>query len=317
MATIVITPGKTFGAGETVDNAKLNLLGQPIASVTPGTVAETDLTSAAQTKLNAVGGLIVANVAKAVSWTVLTTDKGTLFEVTTGSTTDVTATLPSAVTAGAGFTVWFRKADTGTKRVLFSPATSPDSMSLGKQNQLILLESDGTNWTVPLLIAFSFDGNGNLFTRAKFIAIGGNDATVPALKVNGTTLQHRLGDDSGDAGITASSAIFSGAVSNSAWFPLGNLAAGSPVIDATKNNRQWGTLTGNLTNVSITGMTEGQPLIVSLIQDGTGSRTVTWTGIIWGAGGTAPTQTATASKRDFYVFEKIGSTIFGVQNANF
>ncbi len=313
--TIVITAGKTFGAGETVDNAKLNLLGLPTAAVTPGTVDEADLTTAVQAKLNSVGSMMVANVAKSASWSVLIGDKGTVFEVTTGSSADVTATLPSAATAGAGFTVWFRKADTGTKRLLFSPATSPDSMSLSKQNQLILLESDGTNWTVPLLMGLEFDVNGNLFTRSGFIALGGNDATIPALKVNGTTLQFRLGDDTGDAGITAKSAIFSGAVSNSGWFPLGSLT-GSPVIDATKGNRQWGTITGALTNVSITGMTEGQPLVVSLLQDGTG-HTVTWTGITWGAGGGAPTQTITAAKRDFYSFEKIGSTIFGNQLANF
>lgn len=51
--------------------------------------------------------------------------------------------------------------------------------------------------------------------------------------------------------------------------------------------------------------TQSKSLTVVLVQDGTGGRTVTWAtpsgSILW-AGGTAPTQTATASKGDVYTF---------------
>jgi hypothetical protein len=52
--------------------------------------------------------------------------------------------------------------------------------------------------------------------------------------------------------------------------------------------------------------TLNRPFIITLVQDATGSRTVTWfSGIAW-AGGTVPTLTTTANKRDVFGFLKTG-----------
>lgn len=69
---------------------------------------------------------------------------------------------------------------------------------------------------------------------------------------------------------------------------------------ATSRN-QTVTLGGNRT-LALSGATTGMVFIISLLQDGTGSRTVTWWDTIRWAGGSAPTLTTTASKRDTFGF---------------
>jgi hypothetical protein len=62
-------------------------------------------------------------------------------------------------------------------------------------------------------------------------------------------------------------------------------------------------LTANITTLNVTGMRDGDEIVVLLKQDATGSRTVGF-GTMWLFGGGAPTVTATASKssilRGFY-----------------
>jgi len=70
------------------------------------------------------------------------------------------------------------------------------------------------------------------------------------------------------------------------------------------------TLTGNCTFTMPTA-TSGTSFIVKLIQDGTGSRTATFTGVKW-PGGTAPTITTTASTGlDILSFVCINSVWYG------
>ena len=63
---------------------------------------------------------------------------------------------------------------------------------------------------------------------------------------------------------------------------------------------------GNIT-IALSNDTNGQKFIVSITQDGTGSRTVTWFSTIKWAGGSVPTLTTTASKRDTFGFIRTGS----------
>ena len=62
------------------------------------------------------------------------------------------------------------------------------------------------------------------------------------------------------------------------------------------------TLGGNRT-LALSNETVGQTFVLRLVQDGTGTRTVTWfTTIKWAAGGAAPTLTTTADKTDVFGF---------------
>lgn len=60
-----------------------------------------------------------------------------------------------------------------------------------------------------------------------------------------------------------------------------------------------------------------QTINITLIQDATGGRTVTWpAGIKW-QGGTAPTQTTTASKADVYTLKRVNGIIYGAVSQNY
>ena len=67
------------------------------------------------------------------------------------------------------------------------------------------------------------------------------------------------------------------------------------------------TLGGNRTLAAASNGTTGQFISILVIQDGTGSRTLTWNAVYEFAADTAPTLTTTASKGDVFVFRYNGS----------
>jgi len=67
------------------------------------------------------------------------------------------------------------------------------------------------------------------------------------------------------------------------------------------------TLGGNRTLGSASSGTTGQFISLLIIQDGTGSRTLTWNAAYEFAADTAPTLTTTAAKGDLFVFRYNGS----------
>ena len=67
------------------------------------------------------------------------------------------------------------------------------------------------------------------------------------------------------------------------------------------------TLGGNRTLAAPTNNTTGQFISILVIQDGTGSRTLTWNAVFEFKDDTAPTLTTTASKGDVFVFRYNGS----------
>ena len=72
-------------------------------------------------------------------------------------------------------------------------------------------------------------------------------------------------------------------------------------IDLAKRGIHQVTLGGNRT-LAVSNETVGQVFILSLLQDGTGSRTVTWFSTVAWSGGSAPTLTTTINKRDVFAF---------------
>ena len=67
------------------------------------------------------------------------------------------------------------------------------------------------------------------------------------------------------------------------------------------------TLGGNRTMAAPTNNTTGQFISILVIQDGTGSRTLTWNAVFEFASDTAPTLTTSASLGDVFVFRYNGS----------
>lgn len=84
-------------------------------------------------------------------------------------------------------------------------------------------------------------------------------------------------------------------------------ASGTATLDLALGNDFEITMpAGNIT-IALSNETVGQKFTVSILQDSGGSRTVTWFTTIRWAGGSAPTLTTTASKRDWFGFKVTGS----------
>jgi hypothetical protein len=80
-------------------------------------------------------------------------------------------------------------------------------------------------------------------------------------------------------------------------------------VSLTNGTVQQLTLTGNAT-ITMPTAVAGKSFIIMLKQDGTGSRSVTWSTVVWPAA-TAPTITGTASKQDIYSFFSDGTNWYG------
>jgi len=77
--------------------------------------------------------------------------------------------------------------------------------------------------------------------------------------------------------------------------------AATVTFDMSTSNVHTVTLGGNRI-LAVSNVTAGQFFYIRLLQDGTGSRTVTWFSTIKWAGGSAPTLTTTVSKADMFAF---------------
>lgn len=95
----------------------------------------------------------------------------------------------------------------------------------------------------------------------------------------------------------------------------GNSGTSKTIAFGDKNFHKL-TLTGNCT-ISFDDPNGPTTLIVKLVQDGTGSRTVTWPGTVKWQGGTAPTLSTAASSIDLISFYYDGSTYYGSAGLDF
>lgn len=111
---------------------------------------------------------------------------------------------------------------------------------------------------------------------------------------------------------------------NSGWFPVDIRVpvtltdAANIATDASLGKHFRVTLGGNRTMDNPTNPINGQKIIYEIIQDGTGSRTITWgSAFAWGTTVTVPTLTTTAAKRDFvgFVYNSTTSKWYGLSVA--
>lgn len=93
-----------------------------------------------------------------------------------------------------------------------------------------------------------------------------------------------------------------GAYSASQWVDLGNIS-GAVAINCDNGFRFRGIMVGNCT-FSFTNVKDGKPIELDLIQDATGSRTASWSGVVW-ANGVAPSVSTAANNHALY-FSGIG-----------
>ena len=85
--------------------------------------------------------------------------------------------------------------------------------------------------------------------------------------------------------------------------------------DASANQVTSVTLGDNRTMNAPTNLVDGAVYLLIVLQDSTGSRTLSWNSVFKWAGGTAPTLTTTASARDQFVFCSNGTNLYEVGRA--
>ena len=70
------------------------------------------------------------------------------------------------------------------------------------------------------------------------------------------------------------------------------------------------TIAGNRTMAAPSGLVSGAFYALNVIQDSTGSRTMTWNTVFKWTGGTAPTLSTAANAKDFFVFRSDGTNLY-------
>jgi hypothetical protein len=155
-------------------------------------------------------------------------------------------------------------------------------------------------------------------TTALTVGQGGSGATTLTgiVKGNGTSAFTAVTAPSGtivgttDTQTLSAKTLTNPTVTNYVETPYSANSSTAITLDLANGTVQIITLTGNAT-ITMPTATSGKSFIMFLKQDGTGSRTVTWSTVKW-AGGTAPTITSTASRQDILSFFADGTNWYGV-----
>lgn len=92
---------------------------------------------------------------------------------------------------------------------------------------------------------------------------------------------------------------------------------GTWTLDWTMGQKQKVTLTGDVTALTLTAPLGAANLLLRIVQDGTGSRTITWPSSVKWAGGTPPTLTAAGASIDIVSFYFDGAEYYGVASLAF
>lgn len=207
------------------------------------------------------------------------------------------------ITAGAGMTKTGNTLDVvGTADRLVINANSIDiAATYVGQTSITTLGTIATGVWNGTIITSAYGGTGNGFTKFSGPTTSEKTFTLP----NVSATVHTSGAANNFGAFTAYFTETDNGNSSTA-----------DTIDWALSNKQKSTLTGNCT------FTFGAPagpcsLILKLVQDATGSRTVTWPAAVHWSGGTAPTLTTTANKVDIISFYYDGTTYFGNSTLNF
>lgn len=209
----------------------------------------------------------------------------------------------------AGYTDVFGIGSFGELYLGTSPSVGASGQVIGSNGS-----SAAVSWVTPAVISAN---NGTTITSNN-LQLGG--PLVKNTQVDGAEKAWDMdflnidlfSVESNSVSITANTTTINGQYGSAVY----SLTDGSTIaLNWNNGNVQKVTLGGNRT-FTFANPVSGFRYMIELIQDGTGSRTITWPTIKW-AGGSAPTLTTTASKTDLIFLTWDGTSYFGDISKNF
>ena len=270
------------------------------------------------TELNIIDGDTAATATTVVDADrVVFNDNGTMKQV---AVTDLSAyfddeitAMPNLITTAAttvgalnsgSITSGFGTIDTGSSTITTTGLISGGSLDIDNVliNGTTIGHTDDTDLITVADGLLTIAGEVSMTT----LDIGGTNVSATAAELNY--------NDLATLGTTAASKIFTADANNlTAISGAVVLTEDTLSFDATQD---WDvraspvakvTLTANVTFDAPTNPTTGQYISIVCIQDGTGSRTISWNAIFEFTGDVTPTATTTASKGDMFTFRYNGS----------
>jgi hypothetical protein len=325
------TAGQPVVTGTTITSTAFNLLtadlatglttaltkdGQttPTANIPMGTFKITGLGAGSAATDAAQYGQLQAGA------TTIATVTGT--DTLTGSLTPAIA----AYAAGNLFSFVAANTNTGAATINLNSLGAKSITKLGTtalaagdivSGQLHLIEYDGTRFqlinpgTVSVIVSPVYGGTGIANNSAMTVTGSGNFAYTRTL--TGTT--NVTFPTTGTLATLAGTETFTNktltnpTVTNYVETLYAANTSTAITVALTNGTVQQLTLTGNAT-ITMPTAVAGKSFIIMLKQDATGSRSVTWSTVVWPSA-TAPTITGTASKQDIYSFFSDGTSWYG------
>lgn len=247
---------------------------------TPASNATTITVNGTTYDLSANRTWSVGTVTSVAALTLGTTGTDLSSTVATGTSTPViTLNVPTASATNRGA---LSSADWTTFNNKQPAGTYVTSISVASSNGFAGTSSGGAtpSLTISTSITGLLKGNGTAISAAT----AGTDYVVSSTATNFTAQQYF-----GTATLTDGATI--------SW------AANTQQVAKV-------TLGGNRTMAAPTGLVDGAFYALAVIQDGTGSRTISWNSVFKWTGGTAPTLSTAASKQDYFVFRSDGTNLY-------
>jgi hypothetical protein len=127
-----------------------------------------------------------------------------------------------------------------------------------------------------------------------------------------TTADNTGNIDIQSAGTTVMSVTSAGiAVTGRGYSPTITLTDGASISwDTATGQVATVTLGGNRTMAAPTNLVNGAFYALEIVQDGTGSRTLSWNSVFKFTGATAPTLSTAASSKDYITFRSDGTNLY-------
>ena len=316
LAKVTLAVGDTWttdGSYDTNGNLKQTAtnisLTTQVTGVLPVANGGTNASSASITAFNNITGYTASGSTGTTSTNLVFSTSPTLTTPTIGAATATTVNKVTITTPASGSTLTIADGKTATVNNTLTLAGTDSTTMTFPSTSATIARTDAANtftgvqtMTSPKVITQISDTNGNVLVN-----IGATASAVNYVKVTNAatgTAGPILAAD-GETNVDLKIAGKGTGLVHHTTGIYGDITADSDGATVTFNlatsNIHSVTLGGNRT-LALSNAAVGECFILRLLQDGTGSRTVTWFTTIKWAGGSAPTLTTTANKADMLGF---------------